>query len=117
MEESGKVPCSSKNVKDSQQMTIEDNFARAILLPRSSEWYKKLTKAVCYFICKDQQPFNTISDHGFRHMLNIFEPRYVPPDRETIASNHIPVLYVTRHEKIGLMYTQNLTTFLDFKLK
>ena len=26
-------------------------------------------------------------------MLNIFEPRYVPPDRETIASNHIPVLY------------------------
>ena len=24
---------------------------------------------------------------------------------------------VTQHEKIGLMYTQNLTTFLDFKLK
>ena len=25
-------------------------------------------------------------------------------------------LYVTRYEKIGLMCTQNLTTFLDFKL-
>ena len=25
--------------------------------------------------------------------------------------------YVTGHEKIGLMCTQNLTTFLDFKLQ
>ena len=27
------------------------------------------------------------------------------------------ILLVTGHEKIGLMYTQNLTTFLDFKLE
>ena len=27
------------------------------------------------------------------------------------------VTYVTRHEKIGLMCTQNLTTFLNFKLQ
>ena len=26
------------------------------------------------------------------------------------------VIYVTRHEKIGLMYTQNFTTFLDFEI-
>ena len=25
-------------------------------------------------------------------------------------------IFVTRHEKTGLMYTQNLTTFLDFKV-
>ena len=29
----------------------------------------------------------------------------------------ISTIYVTGHEKIGLMCTQNLTTFLDFKLK
>ena len=31
--------------------------------------------------------------------------------------HNIYTIYVTEHEKIGLMYTQNLTTFLDFKLK
>ena len=29
----------------------------------------------------------------------------------------IETINVTRHEKIGLMCTQNLTTILDFKLK
>ena len=89
-EESGS---SSRSVKESQQKTIEDSFAKAIPIPRNSDKYKKLTKAVCYFICKDQQPFDTINDSGFRHMLNVFEPRYIPPDRKTIASNHVPALY------------------------
>ena len=26
-------------------------------------------------------------------MLSVFKPRYVPPDRKTIASNHILALY------------------------
>ena len=88
-EESGKTPSSSRSVED-QQMIIEESFSKAIPLSQSSERYKKLTKAVCYFICKDQQPFDTVNDSGFRHMLSIFEPRYIPPDRKTIASNHIP---------------------------
>ena len=29
-------------------------------------------------------------------MLSIFKPRYIPPDRKTIASNHIPALYNVR---------------------
>ena len=111
MEEFGKAPCSSKNTKDSQQMTIEDSFAKAIPLPHSSERYKKLTKAVCYFICKDQQPFDTINDSGFRHMLNVFEPHYVPPDRKTIASNHIPALYDDVKERITKQMTDDACFF------
>ena len=34
-------------------------------------------------------------------------------DRIVVCAN----TYVTRHEKTGLMYTRNLITFLDFKLK
>ena len=30
---------------------------------------------------------------------------------------HMHLTYVTGHEKIGLMYTQNLTTFLNFELQ
>ena len=48
---------------------------------------------VCYFICNDQQPFDTINDNGFRLMLHVFDPHYVPLDRKTIASNHILALY------------------------
>ena len=64
-------------------------------LPRTSERYKTLTKAVCYFICKDQQPFNTVIDIGFRHMLHVFESRYTPPDHTTIASKYVPLMYAS----------------------
>ena len=111
MEESGKAPCGSRNVKDSKQMTIEDSFAKVIPLPRSSERYKKLTTAVCYFICKDQQPFDTINDSEFRHMLNVFELRYIPPDRKTIASNHIPALYDDLKESITKQMTHDACFF------
>ena len=88
--------CSTKRVVSAPvtpQITIQDSLAKAIPLPHNSERYKKLTKAVCYFICKDQQPFDTINDSGFRHMLRVFEPHYTPPDRKTIALNHIPTMY------------------------
>lgn len=71
-----------------------------IPLVHSSEKYKKLTKVVCYFICKDQQPFDTINDSGFRHMLSVFEPHCVPPDRKTIASNHVPAIHETAKEDV-----------------
>ena len=38
-------------------------------------------------------------------------------DDITLTSLQSHIIYVTGHEKIGLMCTQNLTTFLDFKLK
>ena len=88
--------CSTKRVVSAPvtpQITIQDSLAKAMSLPHNSERYKKLTKAVCYFICKDQQPFDTINDSEFRHMLRVFEPRYTPPDRNTIALNHIPTMY------------------------
>ena len=90
--------CSTKWVVSTPvtpQITIQDSLAKAMPLPHNSERYKKLTKAVWYFICKDQQPFDTINDSGFRHMLHVFESRYTPPDRKTIALNHILTMYDT----------------------
>ena len=34
-------------------------------------------------------------------MLSVFEPRYIPPDRKTIASNHIPALYNVVKEDVA----------------
>ena len=47
------------------------------------------------------------------HMDDLLRIPSCSSDRTT----HLRLVYVTGHEKIGLMCTQNLTTFLDFKLK
>ena len=70
-------------------------------MPRTSERYKKLTKAVCYLICKDQQPFDAVNDIGFRHMLGVFESRYTPSDRTTIASKYVPAMHGTLKENVS----------------
>ena len=51
---------------------------------------------------------------SYRLMLNLnhFYSRKMVPQGGTDKN-----AYVTGHEKIGLMCTQNLTTFLDFKLE
>ena len=90
--------------------TITDSFAKAVPLPNNSERYKKLTKAVCYFICKDQQPFDTINNSRFRHMLSVFQPCYVPPDRKTIASNHILALY----DAVKQDFTKQMTNDVEY---
>jgi len=89
----------SKSSKSSSEQTITSSFRKMTPLPRTSERYKKLTKAVCYFICKDQQPFDTVNDVGFRHMLHVFESHYTPPDRTTIASKYAPT-YTTLKEDV-----------------
>ena len=49
--------------------------------------------------------------HGFRHMLNVFQPRYVPPDRNAIASYHIPALYDDVKEGITKQMTDDACFF------
>ena len=36
----------------------------------------------------------------FRHLLHKFEPRYIPPDRKTIATNYIPSLFEREKQRI-----------------
>ena len=38
-------------------------------------------------------PYDTVNAADFRHMLHEMEPRYVPPDRKSIATNYMPQLY------------------------
>ena len=86
---------------------VYTQLALVVPLPRSSEHYKNLTKSVCYFICKDTQPFDTVKDQGFRKMLHTFEPRYVPPDRTTIASSYIPKMYNSTKEEVRKQLVSN----------
>ena len=38
-------------------------------------------------------PYDTVNAASFRHMLHEIEPRYVPPDRKSIATNNMPQLF------------------------
>ena len=44
-------------------------------------------------------------------MLSISEPCYVPPDRKTIASNHIPAPYDDVRENITKQITDDVNFF------
>ena len=58
----------TKATKSSPEQTITSSFKKMTPLPRTSERYKTLTKAVRYFICKDQQLFDTL-DSGICYMF------------------------------------------------
>lgn len=39
------------------------------------------------------QPYDTINDVGFQHMITTFQPRYTPPDRKALATQYIPQMF------------------------
>ena len=90
----------ASNSADSRQLTLLATIQATLPLPKSSTCYKKVTDAICYFLACDMQPYDTVNDEGFRHMLKVIEPRYSPPDRKTIANTYFPKLYEAGREKV-----------------
>ena len=101
---------SSESSSDcSRQQSITDSFKQLETLKRSSSRWKALTNSVCYCIAKDMLPLECVNDKGFRHMLHTFEPRYVPPDRTTLARHYMPDLYQEQRGKITTAVGSELT--------
>ena len=75
------------------QPTLPQVFQVKNPYPRTSTRWKTLTDSVCYFIAKDMQPYQTVNNPGFQHLLHSFDQRYHPPDRKTLSTNYIPRLY------------------------
>ena len=100
----------SENVKDVHQSTLTEVIAASQPPPNTSTKWNKLTGSVLYFISKDMQPLDTIDDKGFRHLLQTFEPRYIPPLRKTITTKYFPQMFESQKACIsGLV--QNATSF------
>ena len=70
-------------------------------IPRSSPLWNQLMEAICYFLAKDVQPMDTINDTGFRKMIHKFEPRYLPPDRKTLATHYLPQMFETEKKRVA----------------
>ena len=98
---SGDGKCAGVNNSAGRTQLIIPKTVQATLpLPKSSTRYKTITDAVCYFLTRDMQPYDTVNDAGFRHMLKILEPRYVPLDRKTIATNYMAKMYELEKQRI-----------------
>ena len=91
---------------DKRQRLIGDCIEMQSPIVRSSPLWNKLTNSICYFIAKDMQPYDTINDVGFRHMITTFQPRYMPPDRKTLATQYIPRMFDTETTRIQQQLSQ-----------
>lgn len=102
--------CSKPKKIPKGQLSIKESFGKLQPLSRSCPRWKSLTNAVCQFLAQDLVPIDTVNDAGFRRMLNVFEPRYVLPDRTTFSRHYLPDLYqkerakVTEQIALGLKY-------------
>jgi len=91
----------SKEVEEPEsggQLTLEEVFQAKNPYPRNSESWKTLTKAICFFIAKDNHPYQTVSDLGFQRLLHSFDYSYHHPDRKTLSTKLIPKLYDSERE-------------------
>lgn len=62
-------------------------------LANSSARAKSITDALSFFLCKSIQPYSITANEGFRHLLEVLEPRYSIPDRKVFADRIVPALY------------------------
>ena len=63
-------------------------------LPANSKRAQELTAAVVQFIVRDLKPIRIVDSDGFLHLMNVAEPRYVVPCRQTV-SNYLDKKYFT----------------------
>ena len=47
------------------------------------------------------QPYQSVNNLGFQHLLHSFDQRYHPPDRKILSTNYIPKLYDREKEHVG----------------
>ena len=47
--------------------TLAEAFKRGEVIPRTWARWNQITDAVCFFIARDMQPFDTVNDPGFQH--------------------------------------------------
>lgn len=83
-----------------KQVTLAASFSRGIPYNKADEKWKKITDAVAFHIAKDMVPIYTVEKAGFRHLLEVMDPRYELPSRKHFAEVVLPRLYNTTRNKV-----------------
>ncbi|XP_051574115.1 E3 SUMO-protein ligase ZBED1 isoform X1 [Myxocyprinus asiaticus] len=62
-------------------------------LAAGSDRAAAITDAIGVFIAADMRPCSVVENTGFKHLLNVLDPRYKVPTREHFSSAVVPALY------------------------
>lgn len=83
-----------------------------------------ITKALLYYICKDNEPFSTVDDYhsGFKYFLKNACPLYLMPSRNTIKNKlNIKYNYLSKKFKgklkLNINFTLTSDIWIDIQLK
>ena len=72
------------------QLTLTETFARTTKFKRDSQRAQALTRAIGLMIAVDLRPYHMTENPGFRHVMEVAEPRYEMPSRRHFTDVVIP---------------------------
>ena len=82
------------------QPSLQETIKKTQSLGRSSERCKKLTNAIGQFIAKDLQPISVVDGEGFKHLMEVADPRFIVPSRTYFTETLLPAMYVDVQQKV-----------------
>lgn len=87
-----------------RQKTINESFAFLNSFKEGGQKSEKITHAIMYMVCKDNQPLSIVEDKGNVHLMNVVAPNFKIPSLREIS------------RRIFLFYDSMKNMFID-KLK
>ena len=90
-----KCVAKTKNTTSSQASN-EASLLRASPYPSTSQRHSEITNAVAFHLAKDMCPINTVTNEGFKFLVNTLDKRYVIPSRNYFSKVALPAMY-TKH--------------------
>ena len=73
---------------------------------------KAITEAIGTMIALDYQPYLIVDDRGFRHLINVLDPRYQMPSRTTFSRSVIPKMYNRERARCKSVFSTECTDML-----
>lgn len=89
----------------SVQNTLSESIKFISSFKEGGEKFSKVTEAILYMICRDNQPISIVEDDGFRHLLKVTVPLYNIPSRKTID-----VMIDTKYQYIKNIFKMEFTS-------
>lgn len=81
-QKSARAPTSATATATATQSSIDDTLYNAAPYPTGSRRQREITEAVTFMLAKDMCPISTVSNPGFKTLVNTLDKRYVLPSRK-----------------------------------
>lgn len=83
-------PCTSSTAT---QSSITGTLYNATPYPPNSRRHSEIIGAITFYLAKDMWPINSVSNQGFKALINTLDKRYVLPSRNHFSRVALPALY------------------------